>query len=124
MRRKTPINEYKQEAFALFQRMLDAIREDVTKTLAHAQFMMPSTELPQMPDFMTMSHIDPLTGEDDARGLGQGGMITTRIPPLQMAQPTAADIGEDPIELGRRGFAKRALSVWFRNKYKHCHGRL
>jgi len=35
---KTPINEYKQEAFALFERMLNAIREDVTRVLAHAEF--------------------------------------------------------------------------------------
>ncbi len=35
---KTPINEYKQEAFALFERMLASIREDVTRTLAHANF--------------------------------------------------------------------------------------
>jgi preprotein translocase subunit SecA len=27
---KQPINEYKQEAFGLFERMLDTIREDVT----------------------------------------------------------------------------------------------
>jgi preprotein translocase subunit SecA len=37
---KTPINEYKREAFALFERMLVAIREDVTRILAYAQFEM------------------------------------------------------------------------------------
>src|SRR3546814_4003069 len=35
---KTPINEYKQEAFALFERMLVAIREDVTRVLCNVQF--------------------------------------------------------------------------------------
>src|SRR3546814_12179519 len=34
---KTPINEYKQEAFALFERMLTAIREDVTRVLCNVQ---------------------------------------------------------------------------------------
>ena len=34
---KTPINEYKREAFALFERMLVLIREDVTKILSHAR---------------------------------------------------------------------------------------
>src|SRR5690606_19762183 len=58
---KTPINEYKQEAFALFERMLEEIRIDVTKMLAHAQFMQRPPELPEMPDIFT-SHIDPLTG--------------------------------------------------------------
>ena len=37
---KTPINEYKQEAFALFERMLDAIREDVTRILMRAQLQL------------------------------------------------------------------------------------
>ncbi|WP_162825577.1 hypothetical protein, partial [Escherichia coli] len=66
---KTPINEYKQEAFALFSRMLDAIREDVTRTVAHAQFRGDAPPaLPELPDFIT-SHFDPFTGEDDTRDL-------------------------------------------------------
>ncbi len=61
---KTPINEYKQEAFSLFQRMLDAIREDVTKTIAHAQFQLQPlpTDLPELPDFIT-THFDPFTAK-------------------------------------------------------------
>ncbi|HTI31020.1 MAG TPA: preprotein translocase subunit SecA [Sphingomonas sp.] len=121
---KTPINEYKQEAFALFQRMLDSIREDVTRTLANAQFMMPTqTDLPQMPDFM-LSHTDPLTGEDDARGIGAGGTITTRIPPLQMAMPTADDLGEDPAQWEGVVSRNAPCPCGSGNKYKHCHGRL
>src|SRR3546814_5461334 len=59
---KTPINEYKQEAFALFERMLTAIREDVTRVLCTVQFQMPPPELPLQPSFIT-THFDPLTGE-------------------------------------------------------------
>ena len=51
---KTPINEYKQEAFALFERMLDAIREDVTRTLAHAQFQLQAP--PELPDAARLHH--------------------------------------------------------------------
>ncbi|SUJ20078.1 preprotein translocase subunit SecA [Sphingomonas paucimobilis] len=58
---KTPINEYKHEAFSLFQRMLDNIREDVTRTIAYAQFQIQAPpELPELPDFIT-SHFDPFT---------------------------------------------------------------
>src|SRR3546814_7293548 len=35
---KQPINEYKAEAFALFERMLQNIREDVTRTVARIDF--------------------------------------------------------------------------------------
>ena len=52
---KNPINEYKQEAFGLFERMLAAIREDVTKTIATNEFRaeeeMTLPELPELPDF-------------------------------------------------------------------------
>ncbi len=122
---KTPINEYKQEAFALFQRMLDSIREDVTRTLANAQFMMPNqpAELPKMPDFM-LSHTDPLTGEDDARGIGTGGLITTRIPPMQMVQPSAEDIGQDPAAWEGVVSRNAPCPCGSGSKYKHCHGRL
>ena len=34
---KKPIDEYKQEAFLLFERLLVAIREDVTRVLSRAQ---------------------------------------------------------------------------------------
>ncbi|WP_426957518.1 hypothetical protein, partial [Bacillus velezensis] len=54
---KTPINEYKQEAFALFERMLENIREDVTGSIARVQFRMdaplPEFDLPVLPDFIT-----------------------------------------------------------------------
>src|SRR3546814_9065437 len=68
---KTPINEYKQEAFALFERMLGNIREDVTGSIARVQFRMdqapmPEFDLPVMPDFIT-THIDPFSGEDHSR---------------------------------------------------------
>jgi preprotein translocase subunit SecA len=122
---KTPINEYKQEAFALFERMLGAIREEVTRILAHARFEMQSElpELPPMPDFIT-SHIDPLTGEDDSgdRDAGSMGLITTRAPmaalgvagdDFQVSPDVAATLGRNspcPCGSGR--------------KYKHCHGAL
>jgi len=83
---KTPINEYKQEAFALFERMLENIREDVTGSIARVQFRMeqPPLEefgLPVLPDFIT-THIDPFSGEDNSADIdaGQLGGITTTIP--------------------------------------------
>src|ERR1044072_6743021 len=42
---KKPIDEYKHEAFAMFERMLGLIREDVTRTLALARFSMAPMEL-------------------------------------------------------------------------------
>jgi preprotein translocase subunit SecA len=126
---KTPINEYKREAFVLFERMLEAIREDVTKVLAHAQFgFNPPTDLPQMPDIFT-THIDALTGDDDSydtdAGGGGYGFITTRLPPMQVVQPDPEErLGMDPADWEGRVSRNSPCPCGSGQKYKHCHGAL
>ncbi|GAA3711278.1 preprotein translocase subunit SecA [Sphingomonas cynarae] len=121
---KTPLNEYKQEAFSLFERMLDNIREDVTKTVAHADFQFQAApELPPLPDFIT-THFDPFTGEDDSNDIDAGsrGYVTTQLPPLQMVRPEAQDMGEDPAEWEGRVNRNAPCPCGSGRKYKHCHG--
>ena len=121
---KTPINEYKQEAFALFERMLEQIREGVTRTIAHAEFQFQAPPpLPELPDFIT-THFDPFTGEDDTRDIDAGtlGQITTQLPPLSIAQPTAADIGTDPASWEGQVNRNAPCPCGSGRKYKHCHG--
>ncbi|MEH3158168.1 MAG: preprotein translocase subunit SecA [Sphingomonas taxi] len=121
---KTPINEYKQEAFSLFQRMLDSIREDVTRTIAHAQFQIQAPPpLPELPDFIT-THFDPFTGEDNSADVDAGtlGRITTQIPPLQMIQPEAPDLGDNPEHWEGRVNRNAPCPCGSGRKYKHCHG--
>ncbi len=123
---KTPINEYKQEAFALFERMLAGIREDVTRTMAHANFNFQAPpELPELPDFLTM-HIDPLTGEDDSWGSDNGmqGLVTTRVPMLQMAQAEPEPLGDDPASWEGQVSRNAPCPCGSGRKYKHCHGAL
>ncbi|GAO38860.1 preprotein translocase subunit SecA [Sphingomonas changbaiensis NBRC 104936] len=122
---KTPINEYKQEAFALFERMLEAIREDVTRVLGHAQFMAAPPQLPPMPEFVT-THIDPLTGDDNSWDQdAASGLMTSTLPPLQIAQPLmAAELGDDPAQWEGRVSRNAPCPCGSGNKYKHCHGAL
>ena len=115
---KTPINEYKQEAFGLFEKMLETIREEVTRILSvsELQFTQPSDfQLPELPDFLT-SHIDPFTGENDA------------IPAMPGAVTMLGNLGGGLAAAGEDPYAAMGLS---RNaacpcgsgrKYKHCHG--
>lgn len=122
---KTPINEYKREAFALFERMLVDIREDVTKLLAHAQFEMETPPpMPEMPNFVT-THIDPLTGDDDSADLDAAalGLVSTRIPRLQLSQPAASDeFGSDPAQWADKVSRNAPCPCGSGQKYKHCHG--
>ncbi|HEX6376688.1 MAG TPA: preprotein translocase subunit SecA [Allosphingosinicella sp.] len=127
---RKPIDEYKHEAFQLFERMLAAIREDVTRTIGRATFTMtpPEEELPSMqglPDFIT-HHIDPFTGDDDTADIDAGtGAILSRLPPLQSARPE--------MPAGLFEIAEADLPKVSRNapcpcgsgqKFKHCHGQL
>lgn len=121
---KTPINEYKQEAFALFERMLENIREDVTGSIARVQFRMdeaplPQFDLPVLPDFIT-THIDPLSGEDNSADIdaGQWGGITTTIPSRPF--DTAPDSEFANLDISRNAPCPCGSG----QKYKHCHGAL
>jgi preprotein translocase subunit SecA len=119
---KQPINEYKHEAFGLFERMLEMIREDVTKVLMTAQFRAPPPppefNLPDLPDFLT-SHVDPLFsgGEGLAPGAeaimgALGGAAVGTMPRPGEGDPFAGqDVSRNaPCPCGSG------------QKYKHCHG--
>ncbi len=123
---KTPINEYKQEAFSLFERMLETIREDVTRILSVSELRMPGTaDLPELPDFLT-GHIDPLTGFDDSAD-GDGSAAQAAFFGSLASSPQAA-VG--PGASGENPYADLPISrnapcpCGSGNKYKHCHGAL
>jgi preprotein translocase subunit SecA len=121
---KTPINEYKQEAFALFERMLTAIREDVTRIVAHAQFNPQPLDAPAMPGFIT-THIDPLTGDDDTSDfdLSSLGLVTTKIAPMMFSPSSLPDeMSEDPANWEGKVGRNQPCPCGSGQKYKHCHG--
>jgi preprotein translocase subunit SecA len=122
---KKPIDEYKQEAFLLFERLLVAIREDVTQKLMRAQFMLQPPPLPELPDFITQ-HLDPFSADDDtadidasARGLMSGlpPLLNIPQPPLPQRDGTGGVV-EAPIS------RNAPCPCGSGKKYKHCHGQL
>jgi preprotein translocase subunit SecA len=65
---KDPLNEYKTEAFNMFQTMLDTLRETVTTYLSFVQLQNPAEQLQRSePDESEIqaTHIDPVTGENE-----------------------------------------------------------
>ncbi|MDF2367067.1 preprotein translocase subunit SecA [Sneathiella sp.] len=65
---KDPLNEYKSEAFNMFEMMLNQLRETVTTYLSHVQLQNPAEQLQrEEPDEseITATHIDPATGENE-----------------------------------------------------------
>ena len=121
---KTPLNEYKREAFALFERMLTLVRSDVTRMLSNAQFQMSPPPAPVMPSFVTQ-HIDPLTGENDAFG----SLNRLSAGQLAFAQGATAALTDDysPEEIAgwQRTVSRNAeCPCGSGRKFKHCHGAL
>ncbi|GAA4036899.1 preprotein translocase subunit SecA [Parerythrobacter jejuensis] len=126
---KQPINEYKQEAFGLFERMLDTLREDVTGILLKSEFRMappPQEELPDLPDFLT-GHIDPLTGLDNSND-GDGSADDPALfgslagSPRAAASPGGAATPADNPFAGQEVSRNAPCPCGSGNKYKHCHG--
>jgi preprotein translocase subunit SecA len=118
---KQPINEYKQEAFGLFERMLGAIREDVTRILMNSELRMPDpVEMPELPAFLT-SHIDPFSGEVDAMGRTPGAEAMLGALGSGAAAAAATMAGGDPY--ADMGLSRNAMCpCGSGQKYKHCHG--
>ncbi len=120
---KKPIDEYKQEAFLLFERLLVSIREEVTRVLMRAQVQLEQMPPPVLPDFITQ-HLDPFSGDDDTADIDAAtGAVLSNLPPL-------ANIPQPPLSHGEAqgGVVEAPIS---RNapcpcgsgrKYKHCHG--
>ncbi len=128
---KQPINEYKQEAFGLFERMLDTLREDVTGQLLKMDVApsvpmpVPADVLAGLPDFLT-GHIDPLTGLDNSND-GDGSRFN---PALFGSLAGSAVAHAGPGGVSDNPWADQEISrnapcpCGSGNKYKHCHGAL
>jgi preprotein translocase subunit SecA len=121
---KKPIDEYKQEAFLLFERLLVSIREEVTRVLMRAQVQLEAPPLPPLPDFITQ-HIDPFSGDDDTADIDAAtGAVLSNLPPLNIPQPQlphgqpSGDVVEAPVS------RNAPCPCGSGRKYKHCHGQL
>ncbi len=109
---RDPLNEYKSEAFQLFEGLLDGLRQEVTKKLGRIQ---------------------PLSPEQQAELIRQ---LQAQAAAQQQAALKAADEAEAKASGDDKGFDETRPETWGnlgRNdacpcgsgkKFKHCHGRL
>ena len=107
---RDPLNEYKSEAFELFETMLATLRSDVVRLLMNVQIQVgPPPEQQALPA-MQASHINPLTGENE---MEQTGLW-------------ADDGGVDPNNprTWNRTARNAPCPCGSERKYKHCHGAL
>ncbi|MBO6949994.1 MAG: preprotein translocase subunit SecA [Rhodospirillales bacterium] len=119
---RDPLNEYKREAFDLFEQMLDGLRDRVTTVLAQVQFQhAPEEEDFQRPEQeMHEGRVDPAM-QDGAVPAGdeEGGQVT----PISNRQASAEIDPNNPDTWGRVP-RNSPCPCGSGKKYKHCHGKV
>ncbi|MFM9891103.1 MAG: preprotein translocase subunit SecA [Rickettsiales bacterium] len=114
---RDPLNEYKQEAFSLFEQMLNHLREVVVSRLARMQIRVELTDeimnlKPQQ--VMRESRTDPAMALEAPPASAQM---------LRMNVPATERIAADPATWGKVA-RNEACPCGSGKKYKHCHGAL
>ncbi|MFC7552728.1 preprotein translocase subunit SecA [Pseudoroseomonas wenyumeiae] len=121
---RDPLNEYKSEAFNLFNGLLDELRERVTSLLMRIE-LQPNAPPPMPEPVMVtdMRHPDPAFA--DAAAMATGG-----------ADVSGWEHAPAPLPQGGEEIDPADPSTWYRTprnaacpcgsgkKYKHCHGKL
>ncbi|MER8411921.1 preprotein translocase subunit SecA [Mesorhizobium sp. M7A.F.Ca.US.011.01.1.1] len=116
---RDPLQEYKGEAFELFQAMLGNLRQAVTAQLMRVELVRQAAEAPppEAPD-MFGTHIDGTTGENDFEG-GETALLV-RPETTAIVAPEDRD-PNNPATWGKVG-RNEACPCGSGKKYKHCHG--
>ena len=106
---RDPLNEYKAEAFNLFETMSQSLREGVTAQLMRVEIVQqqPEDSVPELPP-MQASHVDPSTGEDEL-ALAAGGRADAGAR-RHHAQARGRAQSERSVELGQ-GWPQRRMPV-------------
>ena len=112
---RDPLNEYKTEAFSLFETLLTDLRHTVTRWLMTVEFQFEAP--PQFPAGQYQEvHLDPLTGQNVAEmGLLPDGLSVEQ----RQALPVTA-LPEGWEQTGRNA----PCPCQSGKKFKHCHGSL
>jgi len=111
---RDPLNEYKSEAFALFNSMLDELKERVTTMLARVEL---GPEAAPEPQFQTLNDTAMTYNDPAAAAPYAGGDVLEAERPRMIADPMDPSTWKDtprnaPCPCGSG------------KKFKHCHGKV
>jgi len=144
-----PLNEYKREAFNLFQELLVRVREETTIMLAHFDLQMATEEtlddMLAQTDFSRFKEETPNWVQADEElqvpvgaptwdpttmtptGYSSEPMVKSKSKPVKSRKSTTTDGGEvDPEDTSTWGRVQRNALCPCNSglKYKHCHGQV
>jgi len=123
---RDPLNEYKREAFDLFEEMLGQLRERVSQVLAHVELQItPDEELlfSRAEQEMHEGREDPafsssatITSDGEAETVATVSPVTSR--------QAAAELDPDNPDTWGRVARNAPCPCGSGKKYKHCHGKV
>ncbi|MBB3891770.1 preprotein translocase subunit SecA [Phenylobacterium haematophilum] len=113
---RDPLNEYKTEAFSLFEKLLVDLRQNVTRWLMTVEFQFAEPEPIAPLSGLTEVHMDPLTGENAAE---MGALPDGLSAEQRQALPITA-LPDGWEQTGRN----QVCPCGSGKKFKHCHGAL
>jgi preprotein translocase subunit SecA len=108
---RDPLQEYKSEAFGLYEAMTAHLREAVTAQLMRVEIVPPEDQQPALP-VMEAHKLDPNTGEDEM------AFANASLVPAA----TANRDPKNPESWGKVG-RNEECPCGSGKKYKHCHGK-
>ncbi len=108
---RDPLNEFKSEAFELYDKMLTTLREHVTAQLMRVEVVFEAPPPPELPEMHAL-HVNPNTGENEfePHAFGTDRNLAQRDP-------------NDPRTWGKVG-RNEPCPCGSGKKFKHCHGSL
>ena len=117
---KNPKQEYKREAFEMFQALLQRIHQETIGFLARAQFQAEPEPIPEPrrppPAAMHFEHAQAGSALVEEPASGDGSGIEVRFQPEATHTPFVRD--------GRKVGRNEPCPCGSGKKYKHCHGQL
>ncbi len=117
---KNPKQEYKREAFEMFQALLQRIHQETIGFLARAQFQAEPEPIPEPrrppPAAMHFEHAQAGSALVEEPASGDGSGIEVRFQPEETHTPFVRD--------GRKVGRNEPCPCGSGKKYKHCHGQL
>jgi preprotein translocase subunit SecA len=119
---RDPLNEYKAEAFSLFEAMIQHMREAVTGQLMRVEIVSapPPEDQANLP-YMEAHHVDPDSGMDEME-YADAPLSPALVGNGNGAQRAPARNPKDPASWGKVG-RNEVCPCGSGKKFKHCHGR-
>ena len=120
---RDPLNEYKSEAFTLFETLLNRLRTEVTRMLAHVQIM---TQEEQQAMMAALQSRAAETAAARAPAQPAPAPAPERVPAMAGAAAPALNPAIDPADPATWGMSGRndPCPCGSGKKYKHCHGKV